>query len=143
MLAQGKDDRADVLGYLFHKKEGIGAICRDMSRTSPDAEVESALAACERSHIQSPVLATCAVSHDTLSLVQPGRTGGMFLGQQLTRSRKTKVDKSLLITRSSPENVYGEASQDLRDMGKTGLFEVQSPIGTTCSPLLPRMKAML
>jgi hypothetical protein len=67
----------------------------------------------------------------------------MFLGQQLTRSRKTKVDKSLLITRQSPENVYGEASQGLRDMGKTGLFEAQSPIGTTCSPLLPRVKAML
>jgi hypothetical protein len=29
MLAQGKDDRADVLGYLFLKKEGIGAVCRD------------------------------------------------------------------------------------------------------------------
>jgi len=41
----------------------------------------------------------CAVSHDTASLAQPGRTGGMFLGQQLTRSRKTMVDKSLLITR--------------------------------------------
>lgn len=45
------------------------------------------------------VYSTCAVSHDTTSLAQPGRTGGMFLGQQLTRSRKTMVDKSLLITR--------------------------------------------
>jgi hypothetical protein len=48
----------------------------------------------------------------------------MFLGQQLTPSRKTMVDKSLLLTRCSPEDVYGEASQDPRDMGKTGLFEV-------------------
>jgi hypothetical protein len=78
MLAQGKDDRADVLGYLFLKKEGIGAICRDMSRTSPDAEVESALAACERSHIQSPVLATCAVSRTLRSPTQSARIRGRF-----------------------------------------------------------------
>jgi hypothetical protein len=41
----------------------------------------------------------CAVSHDTAFLAQPGRTGGMFLGQQLTPSRKTMEDKSLLLTR--------------------------------------------
>lgn len=41
----------------------------------------------------------CAASHDTASLAQPGRTGGMFLGQQLTPSRKTMEDKSLLLTR--------------------------------------------
>ncbi len=41
----------------------------------------------------------CAASHDAVSLVQPGRTGGMFLGQQLTPSRKIMVDKSLLLTR--------------------------------------------
>ncbi len=34
------------------------------------------------------------------------------------------VDKSLLITRWSSEDVYDEASQDPRDMGKTALFEV-------------------
>src|SRR5260221_519508 len=32
----------------------------------------------------------CAVSHDTISLVQPGRTGGMFLGQQLYGGTKSQ-----------------------------------------------------
>jgi hypothetical protein len=41
------------------------------------------------------------------------------------------------------EGVYGKASQDPRDMGKTGLFEVQSPIGAARFPSLPRLKAML
>jgi hypothetical protein len=48
----------------------------------------------------------------------------MFLGQQLTPNRKKMGDKSLLLTRCSPEDVYGEALQDPRDMGKTALFEV-------------------
>jgi hypothetical protein len=34
------------------------------------------------------------------------------------------VDKSPLLTRGSPENMYGEASQDPHDMGKAGLLEV-------------------
>jgi hypothetical protein len=41
------------------------------------------------------------------------------------------------------EDVYSKASQDPRDKGKTGLFEVQSPIGAALFPSLPRLKAML
>ena len=66
----------------------------------------------------------CAAVHNAASLVQKGENWRNVLGSPAYLMGKLKGDKSLLGTRWLSEDVYGNASQDPRDKGKTGLFEV-------------------
>lgn len=70
-----------------------------------------------------------------VSLAQPGRTERKVLGSTAYPESKDRGDNSLLLTRQLSEDMWGKVSLDPRDKGKTGLFETQSPIGTTFFPI--------
>src|SRR5256885_11279125 len=84
----------------------------------------------------------CATSRTMVSLTQSGETERDVSGSTANLESKDRGDNSLLLTRWLVEDMCANASQDPHDMGKTGLFETQSPIGATWPPSLPCLKAM-
>jgi hypothetical protein len=71
----------------------------------------------------------CATMRTMRSLAEPGKTERNVFESPAYLMWKHKGDNSLPRKQWFVEDVWTDALQDSRDMGKTGLFEAKSPRG--------------
>ena len=76
----------------------------------------------------------CAMRRLVVSPVEPGGTGGRFLGSMAYLDPKGEGDSSMPLKRRSCSGVGGGASWDPRDMAKAGLLESQFPVDGRSHP---------